>query len=197
MKTRSFLLILLTALILVSGIASGESSTVDSIHYDEWDWDNESVNAFSGAVDCSQWAGNELTLEIKASFEPESESSKEAVPKFTHFNGSRLTMLRQSDAMTFTPETDQGAIEYTCSLQMPEKEHYSKITIDLTVKDSTGNELKRISAAVARGGDSSSQRGNIFYIPFEIRNAALIIAAAALAVWCIAIIRNRILNKNK
>jgi hypothetical protein len=44
-------------------------------------------------------------------------------------------------------------------------------------------------------GDNVVQRGNIFYIPFEIRTLAIIIAAFAALVWCAAIIRNRVLNR--
>ena len=197
MRFRTMLLIILAALIMTCSIALGENAAADSISYDGWDWDNESLNTFSGTIDLSRWSGRELTLEMKAVFEPESESASETVPKFTHFNGSRLTMLEQRDNITCTPEAEQKTIDFAGSLQMPEKEHYQKITIELTAADAEGKELKKVSMVVAKGGNSSSQTGSIFYIPFEIRTAAVIIAAAAALVWIAAIIRNRIVNRKQ
>jgi hypothetical protein len=196
MKFRIIFLILLTVFILTCGIALGESSETDSIGYGEWNWDNESVNEFSGSVDVSQWNGTELIFLMKAYFEPESESASEVNPKFTHFNGKRLPMLKQSNSFTFTPGDGQTAVAFEGSLQMPEKDHYQKITIDLTVTDPDGKELKKISAAVlSAGGNNAVKRGNIFYIPFEIRTVAIYIFAAAAIVWCLAVVRNRVLNK--
>ncbi len=196
MKFRIILLIMLTAFIMNCMIALGENSETDSISYGEWDWDNESLNTFNGSVDVSQLTGTELTFGMKATFEPQSESASETNPKFTHFNGKRLPMLKQSNSYNFTPEDGQTTVEFEGSLQMPEKDHFQKITIELTVTDSGGKELKRISAIVSTGGgDSAVQRGNIFYIPFEIRTIALIIAAVALLVWCAAMVRNRVLNR--
>ena len=195
MRFRTVLLIMLTALIMTCSIASGENAATDSISYDGWDWDNESVNTFSGSIDLSQWSGKELTLEMKAVFEPDNQSASGTVPKFTHFNGSRLTMLEQRDNITCTPEEEQKAIEFTGSLQMPEKEHYQKITIELKATDAENKELKKISTVITKGGNSSSQTGRVFYIPFEIRTVAIIIAAAAALVWIAAIIRNRIINR--
>ena len=194
MRFRIILLAVLAA-VLACGAALGESAETDSITFGEWDWDNESVNAFSGALDLSPWTGTELTIELKAGFEPQSESASEVIPKFTHFNGKRLPMLKQSDTMAFTPEEGQGTVGFEGSLQMPEKDHYQKITLELTVTGTDGKELKKITATVSTGGDSGAQRGNIFYIPFEIRTAAMIIAGAAALVWCLAILRNRILNR--
>ena len=195
MRFRTMLLIILTAFIMTCSIALGENAATDSISYDGWDWDNEALNTFSGSIDLSQWSGRELTLEMKAVFEPESESASKTAPKFTQFNGSRLTMLEQRDNITCTPEAEQKAIDFTGSLQMPEKEHYQKITIELTAVDAENKELKKVSMVVAKGGNSSSQSGRVFYIPFEIRTAAIIIAAAAALVWIAAIIRNRIVNR--
>ena len=197
MKLKSILLIMLTVFIMTCSIALGESDTTDSIVYGEWDWDNESVNTFIGTVDISQWNDLELTFRMEAVFEPQSSSASDIVPKFSHFNGKRLPMLRQSDAITYKPEKDQKAVEFEGTLQMPEKDHFQKITIDLTLTNPDGRELKKIRATVSTGEDSVIQRSNIFYIPFEIRTVAIITGAAALLVWILTIIRNRILNRNK
>ena len=195
MKVRIILLLVLSLIIISCASASGEDSLADSIRYVEWDWDNEAVNTFTGSIDLSRWSETELTLEMKATFEPESKSSSETVPKFTHFNGSRLTMLEQRDNITCIPEADLSAIEFSGSLMMPEKDHFQKITIDLSAIDAEGKELKKLSVIVTRSGNASSQTASIFYIPFEIRTVAMIIAAAAVLVWLVAIIRNRVLNR--
>ena len=198
MRFRTMLLFVLAVILLACGTALGEEAakdSIDSISYEEWDWDNESVNAFTGSVDLSPWSGTELTVELKAVFEPASKSAAEVAPKFTHFNGSRLTMLEQSSTIACTPGAE--AVAFSGSLQMPEKDHYQKIRIDLTAKDPSGKELKKISMTVSKGGDTSTENGNIFYIPFEIRTVAIIIAAAAAVIWCIAVIRNRVLNRKK
>ena len=113
MKHRSLLLIILTIFIITFGIALSESAQTDIFSYGEWDWDNESLNAFNGSIDVSQWAGTELTLMMKAEFEPKSESASEIVPKYTHFNGKRLPMLKQSDTMTYKGRSDLKA-HYKC-----------------------------------------------------------------------------------
>ena len=195
MRFRTILLLVITVFILSCGTACCENAATDSIRYDEWDWDNETVNAFTGSIDLSQWNGLELTLEMKATFEPESKAASEIEPKFTHFNGSRLTMLEQRDNITCTPEADQPAIEFSGSLRMPEKDHFQKITIELAAVDAEGKQLKKISATVSRGENNASQSGSIFYIPFEIRTVAIIIGAAAALIWLLAIVRNRVLNR--
>ena len=198
MRIGKILLALLSVFLLICGIASAENAgSTDLITYDEWDWDNESVNTFTGSLDLSQWRGTEVTLEMKAAFEPNSEAASEIIPKFTHINGSRLTMLEQRDNFTWTPETDQAVISFSGSLQMPEKDHYQKITIDLKAVDPEDKVLKKTSVTISKGGSGSSQTGSIFYIPFEIRTAAIIIAAAAAVVWCLAVFRNRVLNRKK
>lgn len=197
MRFRLILLIIMTVVALTCSIASCENAATDFISYDEWDWDNESVNTFTGSIDLSRWSGLELTLEMKAAFEPESTSAYDTVPKFTHFNGRRLTMLEQRDNITCIPSADQETVSFTGSVQMPEKDHFKKISIDLAVVDAEDKELKKISVSVTRDGAGSTQKGSIFYIPFEIRTAAIIIGAAAVLVWFIAISRNRILNRNK
>ena len=200
MRFRIIFLIMLTVFIMTCGcwMAMGESTETDSISYGEWDWDNESVNVFNGSADVSQWSGTELTFVMKAAFEPESESASETNPKFTHFNGKRLPMLKQSNTFTFTPEDGQTTVAFEGSLQMPEKDHYKKITIDLTVTDPEGKELKKVSETVSTaGGSNTAKRGNIFYIPFEIRTVAIYIFAAAAIVWGLAILRNRMLNRSR
>ena len=199
MRFRTILLITLAVFLLTCGAALGEAPAkdgTDGINYEEWDWDNESVNAFTGSIDLSQWAGKELTLEMKAGFEPASDSAAEAAPKFTHFQGKRLPMIQQSSMITCTPETDQ-TVTFTGSLQMPEKDHYKKITIELIATDAEEKQLKKVTADITRQGGGSAQTGNIFYIPFEIRTVAIIIAAAAAIVWCLAILRNRALNRKR
>lgn len=120
MRFRTILLLATALFILACGTACCENAATDSIICDEWDWDNESVNTFKGSIDLSQWNGLELTLEMKAAFEPESEAAAEIQPKFTHFNGSRLTMLEQRDNITCTPEAGQTAIGFSGSLRHPE-----------------------------------------------------------------------------
>ena len=51
------------------------------------------------------------------------------------------------------------------------------------------------SPLLSAGGNNAVKRGNIFYIPFEIRTVAIYIFAAAAIVWCLAVVRNRVLNK--
>ena len=197
MKIKTILLVILTAFVLVCSEALSESNVSDRLNYEEWDWDNETVNAFTGIIDISEWSGTELAFELKAQFEPESESAAEVIPKFTHFNGKRLPMLEQSNMIRFSPEPGQTVVEMNGSLQMPEKDHFKRIAIDLLLTGHDGKELKTVSVIISRDENNTVQTGNIFYIPFEIRTAAIIIATAALLIWCMAIIRNRILIHQK
>ena len=195
MRFRVIMLALLAAAFVSAvAVAAGEARN-DGFTYDEWDWDNESVNTFTGTIDLGQWSGKDITLQMTADFEPKSKAASGYEPKITHFNGKRLAMLEQSNTITCMPEPGQADTPFSASVQMPEKGHYQKIVINLAVLDHDGRELKKISGVVSKNGESTVQTGSIFYIPFEIRSVALIIAASALLIWCFAIIRNRLLNK--
>ena len=197
MRYTTILISALAVLILISGSAAGEVAASDSITYESWDWDNETVNTFTGSVDLSEWNGTELTIELSAAFQPESDAASEKTPKFTHVNGKRLTMLAQGPVVTYTPEAGQKAFEFSGSLQMPEKDHFQRITIDLKAADPEGNEVKKISVSVAMEGNNPTQTGSIFYIPFDIRTAAAVIATAAAVIWILAVIMNRVTNRRK
>lgn len=193
MRFRAIPLLILVILIVSIGAAYGE----DGLACEEWSWDNESVNVFTGSIDTSPWKDTELKFLLNAVFEPASEAAADTAPKFTHFNGKRLTMLQQSNTMAFTTGSDQDSIAFSGSLLMPEKDQFQKITITVTVSDPNGKELKKISLPVSRSGVASSQNSNVFFIPFEIRTVAIIVAAAAALVWSLAVVRNRVLNSRK
>ena len=194
MRRRLTGIVIIIALTVCLAMAAGEGGTTDTMSCDAWDWENETVNSFGGEIDQAGWEGKEITLRLRAEFEPENESANERTPKFTTVNGKRKTMLEQSDSIVFTPEGDRKSVQFEASLQMPEKGHYQRIALELTASDPDGKELKRIPYEVTAGG-TSAQGGRVIYIPFEIRDVAIILAAAAALVWGLAILRNRILNR--
>lgn len=196
MKYKWLTLILIVLLTTACSAAFAENTAGEGLAFEEeWAWENEAVNSFSGTMDLSGYIGQEIQLQIKASFEPDNDSDEYPLPKFTSVEGKRIAMLQQSDSVSFTPGDEDSEFNFIASLMMPEKGHFQKIQIQVTATDGEGNEIKHISSAVSVKGSGTSASGRVFYIPFNIRTVTIVLFAAAALVWIAALVRNRQLRK--
>ena len=196
MKIRYLLFFLIVCLVFPL-TALGEDELHDQMISEDWTWEAETVNVIRGDLDLSEFEGQELTLRIQAAYQPEPDETDTHPPVFVIVNGSRITILNQRDTAQFTPDAEHPDFRFDGSLRMPGGVRLRNVTLTLTASDGNGKELKRCSAEFSLGGDSQGDGPGVFYISFDLRSTTIILAAAALLVWGIAIIRNRMLNKTK
>ena len=163
---------------------SGETvGGTDQIRIGEWNWDPGVVNTFSGSVDVSSLAGQEITLRISADFNTSEDTGDSSGPVFTVINGKRVTVLRQSDTATITPEGNDPAVTFEGSLKMPEKGHLQRIGLTVVLTDGNGKEIRRITETADRNDGSGDTASGVFYIPFNINVLLTAFSCAALIVW--------------
>ena len=195
MKART-MIILLTAAILacICTALASESAGTHVTAGGEWSWDKASYNTFDGEIDLAEYTGQELTVVMSADLPYDDALDADKHPVFTVVNGSRITMLRQSDTAQFTPETGNTAMTFSGSLKLPEKKHAQQITFTFRILDANGQELKKETVRL----EGAETAGNTaFYIAADINVIAACILAAAVLVWAAAVIRSRLVKNKK
>ena len=194
-KKPIVLVLLMIICTLFNTSAFCEEAVTDRIYSEEWSWEAETVNVFAGDLELSDFLGQELTICLKSEFQPESEKTQESTPLFVIVNGSRITMLNQSDTIIFTPDDERPALHFEGRIKMPEGVHVQQVKLTLLAKDPDEKELKSCDTVFSLHDHSGNSGSGVFYIPFEIRTIAMILAAAAVLVWGAALIRHRIAKK--
>lgn len=179
---RALICLLLCLLFLP---ASAEEA--ESLRTEEWKWDPGYVNSFSGSLDLSPWVGSEVTLQVTAEMNPTPEDAEAEKPVFVIVDGKRIVMLRQKDTEQRT--AGEAPMTFTCSLRMPEGYRLNTVNLKVQALDAEGKELAHAEKAVYASILGGRSGGNAFRIPFEIRTAAIWVAAAAAAIWLVALIR--------
>lgn len=187
----------LAAFFLLCLIPAAAEEGAEGIVTEDWLWNPENVNTFTGTVLLSEYAGKDLTMRLSVETDPAYELTDQTLPVFTIVNGSRVRMFMQSDSYAFTPDGENPVFSFTGSIRMPEDIHVQRMKITVKALDPDGQELKSVSATVSLFGGGSGSSSGAFFIPFNIRTIALILAAAAVLVWTAALIRNRILKQSK
>ena len=190
MKIKAIIL-LTTMIILTCCAAKGESAAGTSVTCGEdWTWDPGASNTFDGETDVSGYTGTELTIRMETDL-PYTDEEQDAKPVFTIVNGSRITVLKQSDTARCTPESQ--TLSFSGRMTLPAKQHVRQITFRFILSDENGQELKTSSFTLGSGEET----GGAFYIAADIRMITLGIGAAAAAVWAAAIARNRLVRKKQ
>lgn len=177
--------------------AAAEEGPAEGISMEEWSWDPQNVNNFTGTMDLSAYSGTELTLKIIAETDPAYEMNEKTRPVFTIVNGSRVRMIMQSDTLQFTPDAEHPALAFTGSIRMPEEPRVQRMTLTVKALNANGEELKSLSASVGIFDGGGGNSSGAFFIPYKAKNIALILAGAAILIWAAALIRNCILKRKK
>ncbi len=185
MKIKSYLLLAAALALLCCCItAAGEEPAACSVQTgEEWSWSRGAYNTFSGTIDLSGCSGEELTVAMSTDLAYDRENEKKSMPVFTTVNGKRIAMTKQSGTVKVTPDPDSLQMEFTGSLRLPEKGHYSEVTFTFTVSGADGNEQKSVACRIGSGEDSGGKQSNTFYIPVDISKVTLGFGIAAAAVW--------------
>ncbi len=184
---RLFLLIACFLFIGVQTVSAQEQNAF--VPAEDWDWGNGSLNAFTGEVDLSAFSGQALTLKLEAEFVPAPAEGEATSPVFAVVNGSRITILRQSDTLTLEEDRDP-ILTFTANLRIPENGRCSRIRLRLIIQDTAGQTLNTLSREISRGGVGSGENSGAYTVPFEIRSVALILGGAAAVVWALALFRH-------
>ncbi len=159
---------------------------------ENWSWDRGAFNSFSGQIDLSDCAGNEVTVCISAGIPYNPKEEQDDMPVFTSLNGSRIVMTKQNDTVRFAPDPGNAVMTFSVSFRLPEKQRVQEVPLTFLVKDADGNVLKTVSARI---GKEAGESGGSFYIAADINLITIIIAASAALVWILVLIRG--LNEKK
>ena len=185
MKLKAYLLLAAAlALLCCCCTAAGEEPAACSIRTGEqWSWSRGAYNTFSGTIDLTGFSGGELTVTMTTDLEYDAETEQKSMPVFTTVNGKRIAMTKQSGTVKVTPDPDSLQMEFTGSLRLPEKGHYSEVAFTFAVSGADGSEQKNVTCRIGSGEDSGGKQSNTFYIPVDISKVTLGLGIAAAAVW--------------
>jgi len=183
------------ALMLCLWLTAAGEDAGNQVTADDWSWDPNTVNTFTGTLDLTAWSGMQVTLKAEAVFSPAREEAEGAAPLFVIVDGRRIVMLKQKD----TAETTAGSapVSFTCSCRMPAEGRYSTVLLRVTAVDGQGNELARAERELYSSPLRPGSAENRLQLPFDAETAALWVAAAAALVWTAGILRRCLTRKNK
>lgn len=197
MKAKVTSWILMAVLVFCTAAALADETPAEGITMEDWSWNPENVNNFTGMIDLSEYSGKKLTIKASAVTDPTYEMTDKTVPLFTIVNGSRVRMFMQSDTFTFTPDAEHPQFQFSGSIRMPAEPRVQRMKITVTALDAEGKELRSVNASAGLFDGGGTRSTGAFFIPFNIRNITLIVAGFALLVWSAAIVRNRVLNRKE
>lgn len=199
MKIKSYLLLAAALALLCCCItAAGEEPAACSVQTgEEWSWSRGAYNTFSGTIDLSGCSGEELTIVMTTDLVYDEANEQKSKPVFTTVNGKRIAMTKQSGTVKVTPDPDSLQMEFTGSLRLPEKGHYSEVAFAFTVSGADGSEQKSVTCRIGSGEDSGAKHSNNFYIPVDISKVTLGLGIAAAAVWMLILALRLAKHKSK
>ena len=189
MKTRTYL-IMISAVIMMCCCCNALCESGDEAvltQNEEWSWSRGAYNTFSGQIDLTGCPAGEVKICMTADLPYNSDTEQKSMPVFTSVNGKRIVMAKQSDTVQVTYDDEKASIAFSASFRLPEKQHITSVPLKFRLTDTDGHELKIITGRIESGEERS---GRPFYIPVDINQITLILAAAAAFVWIIVLIRN-------
>lgn len=194
MKVRIVILSVICMLILCYSAAYSEEYAAVHIETgEEWSWDPGSYNLFSGTMQLTPYAGQELTINMTTNLLYGDD--KDHNPLFTVVDGKRIPMRQQSNSTVFTPGGESSLLAFSGSIKLPEKGHVKHIEFQLQILDHTGRELTRITDEISvRDNDTAAASGS-FYIPWDIGTITIIAVTAAIMIWTVVLLRSLVLRK--
>ncbi len=194
MKVRIVILSVICMLILCYSAAYSEEYAAVHIETgEEWSWDPGSYNLFSGTMQLTPYAGQELTINMTTNLLYGDDEDHN--PLFTVVDGKRIPMRQQSNSTVFTPGGESSLLAFSGSIKLPEKGHVKHIEFQLQILDHTGRELTRITDEISvRDNDTAAASGS-FYIPWDIGTITIIAGTAAIMIWTVVLLRSLVLRK--
>ena len=194
MKVRIVILSVICMLILCYSAAYSEEYAAVHIETgEEWSWEPGSYNLFSGTMQLTPYAGQELTINMTTNLLYGDDEDHN--PLFTVVDGKRIPMRQQSNSTVITPGGESSLLAFSGSIKLPEKGHVKHIEFQLQILDHTGRELTRITDEISvRDNDTAAASGS-FYIPWDIGTITIIAGTAAIMIWTVVLLRSLVLRK--
>ena len=196
MKLRIFIVTAVCVLILYSGAVFSEAYTAVQIETgEEWSWDPGNYNLFSGHIQLSSFAGQELTVAMTTDLSYD--DGEEHNPLFTVIDGKRIPMRQQSNRTVYTPAEGTQSLSFSGSITLPAKEHVKHIVFQFHILDVYGNELALITDEVSVWDNDPASVAGSFYISCNTGRIAAIAGGAAIVIWAVVLIRSLLIRKKK
>ena len=90
-----------------------------------------------------------------------------------------------------------GKLTFSGRLTMPEKDHCTRAVLSVFAYDSDGKIIASASAAVGESETAPGSAGKQFFLPINIRQWAIWLAAAALLIWACAAVRKKLAERKQ
>ena len=194
MKVRIIILSVICMLILCYSAAYSEEYAAVHIETgEEWSWDPGSYNLFSGTMQLTPFAGQELTINMTTNLLYGDDEDHN--PLFTVVDGKRIPMRQQSNSTVITPGGESSLLAFSGSIKLPEKGHVKHIEFQLQILDHTGRELTRITDEISVRDNNTAAASGSFYIPWDIGTITIIAGTAAIMIWTVVLLRSLVLQK--
>ena len=195
MKARLFIFVLSLLALIGMGVAfcEGMDDTFRIVCDEGWSWDTNAYNTFSGELDLPELTGEEISVRISTDL-PYSSEETDSQPVFTTVNGKRITVLKQSDTISLTPDGTDPILRFTGKLRLPSKRHISRIIFHFEMLDHQGKPLRTGDALIIAAQDDLS---GAFYIPVEIGTLTLYLSLAAAVIWILTLLRYVMIRKQQ
>ena len=112
MKVRIVILSVICMLILCYSAAYSEEYAAVHIETgEEWSWDPGSYNLFSGTMQLTPFAGQELTINMTTNLLYGDDEDHN--PLFTVVDGKRIPMRQQSNSTVITPGGESSLLAFS------------------------------------------------------------------------------------
>ena len=194
MKVRIVILSVICMLILCYSAAYSEEYAAVHIETgEEWSWEPGSYNLFSGTMQLTPYAGQELTINMTTNLLYGDDEDHN--PLFTVVDGKRIPMRQQSNSTVITPGGESSLLAFSGSIKLPEKGHVKHIEFQLQILDHTGRELTRITDEISVRDNNTAAASGSFYIPWDIGTITIIAGTAAIMIWTVVLLRSLVLQK--
>ena len=195
MLNRRLFLLVFFAMLLSIQICFGENIQSIQIIPDEWAWDPGAINSFRGELDLSDYKGKEIKIHLNTDLPTDDESDTDNTPVFTTINGKRITVLKQSDTVLFSPDKDLSIFCFTGQIRLPKKHRVREIRFSMKIYDGDENELGMFESSIRFADTGFGRSEGSFYIPINIRVITLSLITVAILIWFAAVCRNIIVRK--
>ena len=154
----------------------------------EWTWAETNLATFDGSITFDEVPTEKVILQLSLAASPEAADIGEVV--FQSVNGKKLTLRKQSSEYVLSTG-DGSAAEFVGSWKTPESVFFTKITVFLRVYSENGEDLlaeKQLTVTRSASEAAEKDDGRI-RVKEDLDGWTKWIAAAAVLVWILAVIR--------
>ena len=176
------LMMLLAPITGMTGEADGGTDAT-GIQLTEWNWTPGNLSQFEGTIRLPENCPDPAKIKLTIVPTPATEDNGPIV--FTHIEGKRLTVKKQSDEYTIHPTKLNGAVHFKGSWTIPEDGYYNSAVITVSLMNEAGEKLEEHSFTFANGQTGAAENGEGL-INLRTDRIVLWLAIAAGVIWLAA-----------